>query len=211
MSSHGARGRIRTDDPRFTKPFSPQAGLAHEAQGTQEATGAAKFGRPVWHPGELTLGRTCTYFFVAEGLPYFKVGRTRSLAQRRGELQTGCPVLCAFVCAFRGDSESRLHAALASFRTNGEWFEVCAESMDALVDLGLEHVAHAIWRGSEEGLSALEGGKPSPRPRLIPGGRAATALLASFRAGPVLRKAARTAGLDVLAAIAGVITIFFLA
>ncbi len=50
MLGDGARARIRTGDPRFTKESPPQPEPAHEAHGTQETAPAHGLRRPLGHP-----------------------------------------------------------------------------------------------------------------------------------------------------------------
>lgn len=69
------------------------------------------------------------YIFRAGPTNLFKVGgTTNSPLHRIKEIQTGCPYPLEFYDGFESDDcwmcESKLHSALAEYRTVGEWFDL---------------------------------------------------------------------------------------
>jgi len=116
MFKDGARGRDRTDDPRFTKESQPQPEPAHGAQSTQGEAGAHELRRPARRPVR-------TYFIATSGAPYFKVGIALEPEKRLGEIQVGCPLLCVLVASVPGDHEDYLHHELRAHHVRGEWFK----------------------------------------------------------------------------------------
>lgn len=78
------------------------------------------------------MERHLLYFIRAEGTDLFKIGITSaSIESRISQLRTGCPYplsVYAYVdYATRAEAEAvekRLHAALSSWNSNGEWFRI---------------------------------------------------------------------------------------
>lgn len=72
----------------------------------------------------------CVYLMGEAGTKYVKIGRTGSIAQRRGQVQAGNPraIVIHFLKPFGTDSDAErfekdAHAHFAAYRTLGEWFE----------------------------------------------------------------------------------------
>ena len=82
----------------------------------------------------------CVYVMAApaaNGLTYFKIGITSSIAKRIGAVQTGCPLKISRVWAINTLSngaaqalESSLHERLRAYHSHGEWFEMATENME---------------------------------------------------------------------------------
>lgn len=65
------------------------------------------------------------YIIHAEGTAYYKIGQSaRSVKERMGVLQTGCPHNLNLILEVEGDvrHERFIHNKLADFRHRGEWF-----------------------------------------------------------------------------------------
>lgn len=66
---------------------------------------------------------------------FIKVGFTREkLMSRIKSIQTGCPFELELIKKMSGDvsDERRLHDALSEYKSTGEWFRDCAETMKIL-------------------------------------------------------------------------------
>lgn len=75
---------------------------------------------------EMLLGRPyTTYLIGVEGLPFVKIGHTKTDAKTRLlSLQCGQPLKLSLLETWFGDYESGLHAHFAAHRVRGEWFDL---------------------------------------------------------------------------------------
>ena len=76
------------------------------------------------------------YIISTEDFKYIKIGKTGSIKNRFGNIQTGCPFKLFFwLGIYTEDStsiENYLHSEMESKRLHGEWFEPDAEDLDFL-------------------------------------------------------------------------------
>jgi hypothetical protein len=72
-------------------------------------------------PSEQRMG---TIYFI-RGAGAIKIGFASSLVRRMASLQTGSPVTLEVIASFKGTmaQERQIHAALAEYRLQGEWFQ----------------------------------------------------------------------------------------
>lgn len=84
----------------------------------------------------LPVGKNYIYIIEAEKVSCIKVGRTTNLDLRMLQLQSSCPIRLKFLYVFLGtdSDEKSLHKDLKSFRTYGEWFTLCKESLEIIVN-----------------------------------------------------------------------------
>lgn len=100
---------------------------------------AGEYERPAPRPRCPDVQGPVVYFIAAPSLGLVKIGYTRGLRQRFGELSRGSPVDIAFVHALTGNRtlERELHARFADYRSRGEWFRhegALAEHLTYLVE-----------------------------------------------------------------------------
>ena len=103
------------------------------------------------------------YLFRLESTPYYKVGVTDDVEQRRISVQTACPMRVELYLTFEGGiiEESTIHAALNDYHLSGEWFFIPTSPV--------RFIRHRLWREGQR-IDALED-QLEPLPERIPGQR----------------------------------------
>jgi hypothetical protein len=103
------------------------------------------------------------YAIQAEGTPYVKIGQTTgSVEKRLRSLQTGQPFPLTILAVVRIDIpprvlEGQVHALLAPYRHQGEWFEMTLDAGQ------LEHVVSLAMTALRQQQEA-QGDTPAPAP-----------------------------------------------
>jgi hypothetical protein len=82
------------------------------------------------------------YLLWAKDTCFFKIGRSKDMANRISSLQTGCPtkiVVAAEKAVLNAHSEeARLHKKWSDYRLHGEWFEFSRSALIAVMqDFGI--------------------------------------------------------------------------
>ena len=78
------------------------------------------------------------YVVATQDFEYIKIGKTKSMKQRLGNLQSGCPFFLFLWCAIRSpktnEIEKELHSMMSHCRVRGEWFSPKDEDLDKIFD-----------------------------------------------------------------------------
>lgn len=79
------------------------------------------------------------FIYVLKSGKHYKIGITKDVKKRMGELKTGDPIKHLFVCSSffenAGKFEKRLHEAFNDYRGQGEWFKLPAEKLEELINI----------------------------------------------------------------------------
>ena len=78
------------------------------------------------------------YVIATHGFEFIKIGKTKSIKQRLGNLQSGCPFFLFLWCGIRSpkinEIEKELHSMMSHCRIRGEWFSPTHEDLDKIFD-----------------------------------------------------------------------------
>lgn len=89
------------------------------------------------------------YFIKAIGTSFYKIGISNNPEARLRQLQTGSPLPIQLVteifCLSPQDREAELHAALAHYKANGEWFELSDKEARDLIRQEYSMASEEFW------------------------------------------------------------------
>lgn len=79
------------------------------------------------------------FIYILKSQDNYKIGITKDIKKRIGDLQTGNPVKILFVCSTFSenayDFESELHNHFDEFRLQGEWFQLPPDKLEELIEI----------------------------------------------------------------------------